>query len=195
MMEKIKEMKHINYNYDDLDCGTKSKRKMALFKTKINLNKKRNNSKAFFILEKNNNRKNNEIDFIDNKDFYIIKNFLIDDKLFENYYDNAWQNDLNNILPSTEEFSIKEENHIKSDTEKIDIKNNNFNFEHDEDANQKDLSFKYITSNLNYINFRNDNIEYNDKEENENEDCCSKMTNLYKDFYDSRIINDFLNNP
>ena len=120
---------------------------------------------------------------------------MIDDKLFENYYDNAWQNDLNNILPSTEEFSIKEENHIKSDTEKMDIKNNNFNFEHDEDANQKDLSFKFMTSNLNCINFRNDNIEYNDKEENENEDCCSKMTNLYKDCNDSRIINDFLNNP
>ena len=42
MMEKVKEMKHINYNYDDLDCGTKLKRKKAIFQTKTNLNKKRN---------------------------------------------------------------------------------------------------------------------------------------------------------
>ena len=198
MVDKVKEMKHINYNYDDLDCGTKLKRKTAIFQTKTNLNKKRNNNKTFFILEKNNNKKNNENDFFDNKYFNTIKNFLIDDKLLENNYNNAWQNELNNILPSTDEFSIKEENHIKSDNEKMEIKSKNFIFEHDEDFNQKDLNFKFITSNLNCINcinFKNDNIEYDDKEENESEDCCSKMTNLYKDVCESKIINDFLNHP
>ena len=195
MMDKVKEMKHINYNYDDLDCGTKFKRKKAIFLTKTNLNKKRNNSRAFFILEKIKNKKNNEIEFFDNKYFNTIKNFLIDDKLLEINFDKTWQNELNNILPSTDEFSIKEENRIKSDNIKIDIKNNNFIFEHEEDINQKNLNFKFITSNLNCINFKNDNIDYDDKEENESEDCCSKMTNLYKNFCESKIINDFLNHP
>jgi hypothetical protein len=195
MMDKVKEMKHINYNYDDLDCGTKLKRKTAIFQTKTNLNKKRNNNKTFFILEKNNNRKNNEIDFFDNKYFNTIKNFLIDNRLIENNYDKTWQKELNNILPSTDEFSIKEENHIKSDNEKMEIKSKNFIFENDEDVNLKDLSFKFINSNLNCLNFKNDNIEYDDKEENESEDCCSKMTNLYKDVCNSKIINDFLNHP
>ena len=196
-MDKVKEMKHINYNYDDLDCGTKLKRKTAIFQTKTNLNKKKNNNKTFFILEKNNNRKNNEIeiDFFDKKYFNTIKNFLIDNKFLEINYDNAWQKELNNILPSTDEFSIKEENHIKTDNEKMEIKSKNFIFENDEDVNLKDLSFKFINSNLNCLNFKNDNIEYDDKEENESEDCCSKMTNLYKDVCDSKIINDFLNHP
>lgn len=194
MIEKVKEMKHINYDYDDLDCGIKNKRKTALFQTKTNIDKKRENSKTFFILEKNNNRKkNNEVGFIDNKYFSTIKNFLIDDNFFEDDYCNGWQNELNNILPSTDEFSVKEENHIKSDTDKINIKNNNYSFE--PDNNQNDLTFKFITSNLNCINFNDDKLENDNKEENEKEDCCSKMTNLYNEFYESNMINDFLNIP
>ena len=211
MMNKVKEMKHIKHTFYDMDTNYKNnsdvninfissvskdegKQNFATFKIK-NINDIKNTKVINF--KKDENKKienNNETNFIEKT--YLNKmndDFLIDDKLFKDDR-NVWPNELNNLLSSTDDMSIKEENNIHKDSEKIDFGYSNFNFQNDE--NQNNICIKNIKPNLKLcINFYDDNIEDESKDEGENEDSCSKMTNLYINEYDKeKEINDFVNN-
>ena len=211
MMNKVKEMKHIKHTFYDMDTNCKNnndvninfissvskdevKQNFATFKIK-NINDIKNTKVINF--KKDENKKienNNETNLIEKT--YLNKmndDFLIDDKLFKDDR-NVWPNELNNLLSSTDDMSIKEENNIHKDSEKIDFGYSNFNFQNDE--NQNNICIKNIKPNLKLcINFYDDNIEDESKDEGENEDSCSKMTNLYINEYDKeKEINDFVNN-
>jgi len=211
MMNKVKEMKHIKHTFYDMDTNYKNnsdvninfissvskdegKQNFATFKIK-NINDIKNTKVINF--KKDENKKienNNETNLIEKT--YLNKmndDFLIDDKLFKDDR-NVWPNELNNLLSSTDDMSIKEENNIHKDSEKIDFGYSNFNFQNDE--NQNNICIKNIKPNLKLcINFYDDNIEDESKDEGENEDSCSKMTNLYINEYDKeKEINDFVNN-
>jgi len=58
---------------------------------------------------------------------------------------------------------------------------------------EKDMFINHLKSDLNFYIKYNDNIEDENRDENENEDCCSKMTNLYvQDEYERKELNDFV---
>ena len=213
MMNEVKEMKHIKHNFDDLDTNNKNKKDSKIIfpstfskeKTKRNnittfkntflsnhLNnqnqKKEKSVKKKKILEKS---KENEKKFVEKKisNFYKINNeFLLKDKLFKEDCCNAWPNEINNILSSTVDFSIKEENNNN-------FESHDFNFE-------KELTYKKS---------ENENVIYNPEkktnkmnlifyENNENcnkyeKDECSNMTNLYLNEYENKkYVDDFVNN-
>ena len=61
---------------------------------------------------------------------------------------------------------------------------------------EKDMFINQLKSDLNLCIKYNDNIEDENRDENENEeneDCCSKMSNLYaQDEYERKELNDFV---
>ena len=121
--------------------------------------------------------------------FYKINDeFLLKDKLFEEDCCNVWPNEVNNILSSTVDFSIKEEN--------------NNNFESHEFNFEKELNFKKseneniiytprIKTNKMYLIFYKNNDNYNKYDKDE----CSNMTNLYLSEYEhKKFVDDNVNN-
>ena len=201
MMNEVKEMKHIKHNFDDLDMNIKNKKDVHInFSSTFSKDKiKRNNITTFksTILSSNPNNQNQKKEkivkknkiFIKSKEkekivdkiisnFYKINDeFLLKEKLFENDCCNVWPNEVNNILSSTVDFSIKEENN--------NFESHEFNFE-------KEINFKKI---------ENENVIYTPQiktnkmrifyENNENyikyeKDECSNMTNLYINEYENK---------
>jgi hypothetical protein len=162
---------------------------------KINFKK----NKFFFLKhekpeEKNENKENKEnkiFEKTDSKsDLFSDKEILKDDCCID------WVSSLNDILSSSD-FSLKDENNGKSDD------NNLINFESFQKTpdnlaeNELEFSSKCKKHNL-YLNNNNilndDYIQHNDENDSINDDCCSKMTNLYfQDYNDKAIINELLN--
>ena len=198
MLEKVKEMKHIKYSFDDLAKSRKNsnhtnfmvttyipkkeaKTKSISFKTKEDFNEQE------IINDKSNNVIYVEKDYLNE----VKDDFLIDDKFFkEDCY--TLPNELNNLLSSTDDFSIKEENNINFPKKNIEC----MNFTIQNIKKEKDIFINHIKSDLNLYVKCNDNIEDENRDENENEeneDCCSKMTNLYvQDEYERKELNDFV---
>ena len=159
---------------------------------KINFKK----NKFFFLKnerteEKNENKENKIFEKIDSKsDFFSDKEILKDDCCID------WVSSLNEILSSSD-FSLKDENNGKS------ADNNLINFEAFQKTpdnlaeNEFDFSSKCKKHNLflNNNNTLNDDFnQHNDENDSINDDCCSKMTNLYfQDYNDKAIINELLN--
>ena len=159
---------------------------------KINFKK----NKFFFLKnerneEKNENKENKIFEKTDTKsDFFSDKEILKDDCCID------WVSSLNEILSSSD-FSLKDENNGKS------ADNNLINFEAFQKTpdnlveNELDFSSKFKKHNLflNNNNTLNDDFnQHNDENDSINDDCCSKMTNLYfQDYNDNAIINELLN--
>ena len=202
LMNKVKEMKHIRHYFYDLDINNKNdneiqkdssafikekddKPNVSIFKTENidNINLKKNGYKKI----ENNTPITN---FIDKK--YLNKindDFLTDDNIFKDEYYKVWPNDLNNLLSSTDDFSIKDENNNNNiDSKKIGFENENFIYHNEEKEN--DLCIKPIKTNFNL--YRN---LYGENTIEENENFSSNMTNLYmNEFNERKDIYDFVNN-
>ena len=198
MLEKVKEMKHIKYNFDDMAKNRKNNNHTNFTVTTF-IPKKEAKSKSVnfktqtdFAEQEIINDKSNNIIYVE-KDYLneVKDDFLIDDKLFKEDCYNL-PNELNNLLSSTDDFSIKEENNINFPKKNIEC----MNFTIQKSKKEKDIFINHIKSDLNLCIKFNDNVEDENRDENENEeneDCCSKMTNLYvQDEYERKEINDFV---
>jgi len=198
MLEKVKEMKHIKYSFDDLAKSRKNSNHTNFMVTTY-IPKKEAKTKSISFKTKEDfteqeiiNDKSNNVIYVE-KDYLneVKDDFLIDDKFFkEDCY--TLPNELNNLLSSTDDISIKEENNINFPKKNIEC----MNFTIQNIKKEKDIFINHIKSDLNLYVKCNDNIEDENRDENENEeneDCCSKMTNLYvQDEYERKELNDFV---
>ena len=198
MLEKVKDMKHIKYNLDDV-AKNHTNNNQTNFTVTTFIPKKEAKTKSISFKTKEElieqeiiNDNNSNIIYIE-KDYLneVKDDFLIDDKLFK---DDCYTlpNELNNLLSSTDDFSIKEENNINFPKKNIEC----MNFTIQNFKKEKDMFINHLKSDLNLCIKYNDNIEDENRDENENEeneDCCSKMTNLYvQDEYERKELNDFV---
>lgn len=204
MLNQIKSMKNIMNNIDNSDSIYKHKKSAQNYNISLTENKQK-----FFCSQKSNNNsidkdfiiptnlkietfKNiNKINLFEkinlNNDFIINTDFFNDDQCID--LPNSLNN-LNDIMSSTFDLSLKDENN--------NIENNLINFEKKDFSLQKileinkkenDFSLKNNINNLSFYlkNFNEKNID------EDNEECCSKMTNLYlQEFEEKRNINEIL---
>ena len=87
-------------------------------------------------------------------------------------------------MPSTDNLSLKEDNK-GIENKLIEFENQNFTYKKVPDI-EKELDFS-LKNKINDLNF------YFNNSFEENEDCCSKMTNLYiQEYGEKKINNDYL---
>ena len=210
MLNNLKTMKNILYNFDNSDLASKSSSSEGIFncsistnddiKPNVNFNKnnnpeKPNNKIKSTKKEINNTNKNKKI-FIqkqlkneikeNNENIFdkinLNNEFLINLRLFKDDCSLDWPNlnDLNEMMPSTDNLSLKEDNK-GTENKLIEFEDKNFTYKKFPDLKEKeiDFSFKYKINDLNF--YFNNSIE-------ENEDCCSRMTNLYIQGYEEKNI-------
>ena len=223
MLDSVKKMKNIMHDLDssdsisktnladnNLNCSISSNEDI---KQSLNCSKSTNysnnnlysneedkitfNKNKFFFLKNESsedNKENNEnkiSDKTDSKsDFFIDKEILKDDCCID------WVSSLNDILSSSD-FSLKDDNNANSADKNL------LNFESFKKTsdnlvqNQIEFSSKFQKHNcfLNNNHTLNDDVnQHNDENDSINDDCCSKMTNLYfQDYNDKVIINELLN--
>ena len=215
MVIKVKQMKHINHNFEDLNkSGRNRKNKndiivsysssfskeetkqnnISTFKSRKssssnNIEDKDKKLEKKIIFVKNNkiekeNYENNLLYYNEIKDEYILN-----DKLFKDECHNGWPNEINNLLFSTNDVSIKEDNKSIEQND-FHFEKKKFNFRKDE--NEKDIYYKSIKTNSLYlIFFDNNNTDNKNKYEN---DEFSNMTNLYLNEYENKNdIYEFVN--
>ena len=196
MLNDVKKMKNIMHNFDNTDSISKTKvsmKKNFCPKKRVDFNTKNveklNKTTINIITEKNKENINN--------DFLLNNEQLFNDDHYMDWPNSL--NSLNDIMSSTADCSLKEENNTKENN-LINFGKNDFSFQIVQDTVEKDVNFT-LNNKLNNYNlyFNNadekkfdENHENNENNEN-NEDCCSKMTNLYvQEFYDKKIENEFL---
>ena len=214
MLNDVKKMKNIMHNFDNSD---------SLYKSKVNIKKNLYPKKRTDCHSKNAEKINkNTFNIISEKNKENTnKIFIVSEQIFNDDRYMDWPNSLNDIMPSTADCSLKEENNAEENDlihfgkkdfpfqtvpipeieEKetnfgLNNKLNNFNlYFNNPDLKKDDIN---IENNENTdlkkddINENNENNENNDNNEN-NEDCCSKMTNLYvQDFLNKKITNELL---
>ena len=195
MLENIKKMKNIVHNFKDSDLVYKSAKNETIFKSCSSSNDEMKQNLLFDnkikVNEKEEKSEDKKIFFMEKKDINKEKNkeFLINIQLYKEDYYAEWPNSLNNfndMMSSTADLSLKEENNLEK---------KEFSFQKMPDKVKKeiDFSFKYKNNNNNInLFFYNPDRKNNDFDDN-NEDCCSKMTNLYaQEFDNKKIINDIL---
>ena len=102
-------------------------------------------------------------------------------------------------MSSTVDFSLKDEN-SNIDNYLNNFENKDFSFQKMPNMAEKESNFSLNNNKndfyLNKYNENNINNFENDKDneiESEEDDCCSKITNLYYQEYDKKIISEFLN--
>jgi hypothetical protein len=216
MMNEVKKMKHIKHNLDDLDTASKNNNDNSLTllssssflkeevkQNNISNNNMSNNSKENDknlenqnLFEKDNNNENkkgiikNDINSLGKNYLNFNKindDFLINEKIFKEECCNIWPNKINNILISTDDFSIKEEN--KTEKDNFNIEKNIFVFQKGEKEN--DFCSRHIKSKCLYLNFYGNNMEIKNKYEN---DECSYLSNLYCNEYEEQKDVDYFVN-
>ena len=214
MMNEVKQMKHIKHNLDDLDsiCKNNNDNSITLLSSSsflkeefkknninnisTNISSNNTNDEKEKNIENNNciekNRNKNDANIL-GKNFLnfnkINDDFLLNDKLD---CCNIWQNEINNILPSTVDISIKDENNIDIEKENFNIEKNKFVFPKCEKEN--DFCSKHIKSKSLYLNFYGNNIESKNKYENDECSYMTQLTNLYNIEYEpKKEIDDFVN--
>ncbi len=174
------------------NCSNNNNNLFSNEEDKINFKK----NKYFFlknekIEEEKENKEKTIFDKADSKiDFFIDKEILKDDCCKD------WVNNLNDFLSSSD-FSFKDENNCNS------VDNNLINFESFQNSqdnkplNEIEFSSKFPRYSFvfNINNSINDDAhQHNEENDSINDDCCSKMTNLYfQDYNDKAIINELLN--
>ena len=171
-------------------------KKIDINKTKnIFLPKKVKTEKQTHIIEKNEDK--NKINLIEK--FNTQNEFIINNKLFKDDYYLEWPNSLNDIMSSTVDFSLKDEN-SNIDNYLNNFENKDFSFQKMPNMAEKESNFSLNNNKndfyLNKYNENNINNFENDKDndiESEEDDCCSKITNLYYQEYDKKIFSEFLN--
>ena len=176
ILNHVKKMKNIIVDSVKSSYISKSNSNENIFNCTISLNEIKNNAIKInnekINMEENN--KNNLVNKIN-----LNNDFLINPLLFKDDYYLDWPNSLsslNDIMSSTADASLKEENN------NIDNCSNNFENENPDNITGKEIN--------NFNIYSNDILEQNIDLYNK-EDCCSKMTNLYvQEFEDKKF--DFL---
>ena len=119
--------------------------------------------------------------------------FIINNEIFKDNCCIDWLNNINDIMSSTVDFSLKDEN-INENNNSFNLENNNSPFQKMPNFVDKDIKFslKYKKDEF-YLNNINNEKNYEDEnDEEENEDCCSNMTNLYlQDYCDKKGLISF----
>ena len=188
MIDNIKKMKNITGNLEDCDnstskssltCTTSTNEEMkinsncSINNNCININDqpKKNKKKLIFIQKNETKEKNeNNKDQIDMKNDLLINfNFSWDDKFKD------WPNSLFEIMPRTLGLTLKHEN--------INFENEKFFFQRIPDSTEKEIDFS-LKNKGNFLfdyNFNEKNVDID-----ENEDCSSRITNLYLQEYEDK---------
>ena len=224
MLNTVKKMKNILYNFDNSDSASKSSTSEGILnysistnediKSNLNCNK---NDNAIKINNKMNSTKKESININKNKKLFVqkeLKNelkencenkinlvdktnlnneFLVNFQLFKDDYTLDWPNlnDLNDMMPSTADISLKEDNNA-IENNLIKLENRNFSFRKVPDIIEKENVFS-LKNKINDLNFYFNNSDEKNLDNDENEDCCSKMTNLYiQEYEEKKINNDYL---
>ena len=210
MLNEVKLMKHIKYNFDELEKNSLSKNDLSLSLSSSKEEQKQNNistnlsnsnhieekeksiENQNFFLKINKKEKENEKEKFEK----IVPNFnkvndefKLNDKLYKYDYCNAWPNEINNLLQSTIDISTKEENNNIFVPQEFNLEKKKIIFKKPEKEN--DICTKQLKTNNLYLIFYGNNVENKNKYEN---DEYSNMTNLYLNDYEHRKdIDDFVN--
>ena len=115
--------------------------------------------------------------------------FLINLQLFKDDYTLNWPNlnDLTEMMPSTADLSLKEDiNVFKNNLIIFEDTNNSSNKVLDIFGKENDFSLK---NKINDLNFDLNIYDAKNMDREENEDCSSKMTNLYIQEFEEKKIN------
>ena len=167
------------------NCTISSKEGTKKYNSNTKIIKKNIFSQKKINNEKNNMEDNNKINLL-NK-INLNNDFLINSIIFKNDYCLDWPNSLNSLndmMSSTADLSLKEDNNLENCSNNIEIENpdnitgNKINFSIKNQINDYDL----CSNNLDEQNIDLDN----------NEDCCSKMTNLYVQEFEDKKMMDYL---
>ena len=217
MLNNVKTMKNILYNFDNSDLAYSSKGffnnsisknediKSNLIIHKKNISEKLNKKRKSIKKEVNNIHKNKKI-FVEiklkneikenneNRNNLIDRNnfnneFLINLRLFKDDYALDWPNlsELNDSMPSTDNISLKED--IKGiENELIKLEDRNLAYRKAPGIAEKAIDFS-LKNKINDLNFYFNISGDKNNDDEENEDCCSKMTNLYIQEYGEKKIN------
>ena len=161
---------------------------------KIFLHKKVIKEKHMYMTEKNEDK--NKINLIEK--INTQNEFTINNKLFKDDHYLELPNSLSDIIYNID-FSLKDEN-SNIENHLMNFEKKDFSFQKILGMDEKESVFSlnynkndFYLNNLNKKNINNFQNE-NDKDvESDNEDCCSKMTNLYYQEYDKKFITEFLN--
>ena len=195
MIDNIKKMKNIIGNFDDLDNSTSKSSLTCTTSTneenKLNSNCSINDNcininaqptktkKKIIFIQKNEIKAKNEnnMDQINiNNDLLINFNFSEDDKFKD------WPNSLFEIMPRTLGLTFKNDNG-NCENQNINLDNEKFCFQRIPDSTEKEIDFSLKNKN-NFL------LDYNFNEKNadidENEDCSSRITNLYLQEYEDK---------
>ena len=211
MLDSVKNMKNIMHEFDSSDSFYKSNSLDSNFnysissneesKQSLNSAKSTNSSNNLSISSKEEKKlnkshifslkkaKNKRSEKKDNK-IYLIEKVNAKNKVLKENCPYLLNN-LNDIISSTIDFSLK----IDNNNHLLNFENNDFSFQKLPEMveKEKDLAMKVKNNELTpdiCIEEQNINI-ISDKEDNEDDDSCSKMTNLYIQDYnnDKKIVN------
>ena len=198
MLNDIKEMKNIINNVEESDSICKSTKKEKNFSiSKVDTKRKIFKKAKFNLIEKKSVSPQINVENFENINkfnlFEKIKlnnnDFIMNTQLFNDENDNQsidFTNSLNNLLSSTADSSLKEDNN-KIDKDLINLQNKEFSLPKMQYLNEKENDFP-LKNEINIFKFLDDK----NNDEN-NDDCCSKMTNLYcQEFEEKRNIYEIL---
>jgi hypothetical protein len=210
MLDNVKNMKNIMHEFDSSDSFYKSNSLDSNFNYSISSNEeskqslnsakstngsnnlsissneeKKFNKSHIFSLKK---VKNKRTEKKENK-IYLIEKVNDKNKVLKENCPNLVSN-LNDIISNTIDFSLK----VDNNNHLLNFENNDFCFQKLPEMVEKeiDLTLKVKNNELtpdNCIEEQNIN-NISDKEDKEDDDSCSKMTNLYiQDYNDKKIVN------
>ena len=215
MLDNVKKMKNIMHDFDSSDSFCKSNINdfnlnysiSSNENSKQTLNSIKSTNSSNNLFSSSNEEKKIDIDCLpkntekkDNKKnkIYLIEkvnpksNCFINDILKEDYYSN-WP--LNDVMLSTIDFSLKEEN-INIDKNLLNFEKNDISFQKMPEMVDKEIGFSLKFKNndftLNTYN-KDQNINNNENEINEYDDCLSKMTNCFQEYDNKKIANYLIN--
>ena len=209
ILNNVKNMKNIIHHFDNshsilnnnsneniFNCTilTNDELKINLNNINIKENKLIKNNRNIFIQKKTKIEKENDSE-VKNKinitsKIHLNNDFIINSEIFKDGCCMDWPNSLNSlnslnsfndIMSSTADLSLKEENN--------NIENKEFSFEKMPNMAEKENIFS-LKENINNYNLYSNKV--GEQNFDENDDCCSKMTNLYAQEYKDTQLRDYL---
>ena len=207
MLDNVKKMKNIMHEFDSSDSfkinsldSNFSISSNEESKQTLNSLKSTNSPNILSISSKDEKKVKNHIfslKKVKNKrtekkgnKIYLIEKVDIKNKTIKNNYCPNLVNNLNDIISSTIDFSLK----IDNNNHLLNFENNDFSFQKLPEMVEKEIDFTIKVKNNELIPdncIEDQNINnINDKEDNEEDDSCSKITNLYaQEYNDKKIVN------
>ena len=214
MLDNVKKMKNIMHDFDSSDSFCKSNLNDLNLNYSISSNenskqglnpiKSTNSSNNLFTSSKEEKKinmdffpKNAEKKEKNKKKIYLIEkvnsksNCIINDILKENYYSN-WP--LNDIMSSTNDFSLKEESN-NIDKNLLNFEKNDISFQKMPEMAEKEIgfSFKFKNNNFTLNTYNKDQDINNNENEIEYDDCRSKISDCFQEYDNKKVANFLIN--